>query len=82
MWTERCFLTRSSIGHLHVHSVVLLLQIPDVALLVDQEVGDRCLTHNQHAGQQGESCHRVGPGGPLAEKRHKEERKGIFLFCY
>lgn len=61
--------TRSALGHLRFQLVALLLQGLDLALLGEEEVGSHGLAHDQHAGQQGYTCHLVGPGGAASENR-------------
>lgn len=61
-------LTRSLLHQLGVDFLVLLLQRFDVALLAEEEVGDRCLTHDQHTGQKSQTCHFIGPRGAGTEE--------------
>lgn len=56
-------LTRSSLRQLSLHLAALLLQRFDVTPLAEEEVGDHGLARNQDTGQQGQTCHLIGPRG-------------------
>lgn len=75
IWTEFAILTWSSLRQLSLQVVALLLQRFDVAPLAEEEVGDCRLPNNQDAGQQGNTCHLIGPGG--AATGEQEAKEGV-----
>lgn len=71
--SEFGLLTRFSLCQFCLQVVALLLQVFDVTPLAKEEIGNHCLAHDQHTGQQGQSCHLVGAGGAATGKQEENE---------